>query len=113
LGSAAQEEDKLMGNLPATQEVFTLADIPMQTTTTTNYVTSAKLSKDNINHLDPNRQLFQTMAQHLGPKALEEEKPDDPNDPSSVAHSRIQAAKVTAQMKANIAKVDQRKEMAD
>ena len=44
------------------------------TTTTKNYVFSDKLSKDNINHMDPNRQLFQTMAQHLGPKPLEDEK---------------------------------------
>lgn len=63
--------------------------------------------------MDPNRQLFQNMAQHLGPKPQEEEKADDPNDTNSVAHSRLQAAKVTAQMKTDVAKVDKRKEIAD
>ena len=53
------------------------------------------------------------MAQNLGPKPQEEEKEDDPNDINSVAHSRLQAAKVTAQMKADVAKVNERKELAD
>lgn len=56
--------------------------------------------------MDPNRQLFQHMAVHLAPKTQEEEKPDDPNDTNSVLHARLQAAKVTAQMKADVAKAN-------